>query len=366
MQKDQWFQPTVMNGLSKVIILANFSIEHGKFYDLSEYLHQFYIARSIDKYLPQTIESTNLKILSKGEYEWGHCRRVGSTSGTEGSFEVRLEESGETIAEIYWNNPLFGNNILEKRNVMSGYDISFDDFSIPSGSEEETGVQYWINTPQGDGQAAQAIIPVPKDGSSKVRYLHPVVIPTSTQSNHSKRQSQARKNEVVVQQRQSRDATEMASHICDCVMHLFLPATYPPLFALHPARVRALTPPRMPPDAVPTYLPPSRAPRPHVPAARLDYDSARRRFARRARIPLGGLPRMTARCVEILPVIDGVVPLERTCRRPQCSLRVSAAKPWLRCGVKDDTFCAHLIRMERVARDRDASARFSFRNPVPD
>jgi len=38
---------------------------------------------------------------------------------------------GEKIAEVYWDCPYIGNNQLVKRYVKSGYDVSFDGFSIP-------------------------------------------------------------------------------------------------------------------------------------------------------------------------------------------------------------------------------------------
>ncbi|KAJ7714648.1 hypothetical protein B0H16DRAFT_520823 [Mycena metata] len=52
---------------------------------------------------------------------------------------------------------------------------------VPSvvGNEESAGVQYWIITPYGNGQA---IIPVPKDGSSTLVYLTPSsVIPLESE-----------------------------------------------------------------------------------------------------------------------------------------------------------------------------------------
>ncbi|KAH0837751.1 hypothetical protein J3R83DRAFT_5926 [Lanmaoa asiatica] len=74
------------------------------------------------------------KIPDKGEHEWGHCGRASSPSGTEGSFEVHIDESNEKIAEIYWDCPYIGENQLGKRYVKDGYDISFDGFNIPSGA----------------------------------------------------------------------------------------------------------------------------------------------------------------------------------------------------------------------------------------
>ena len=40
MGEDQWFQPTVRNRLGQAIVLANFWINYGKFYDIREYLHR--------------------------------------------------------------------------------------------------------------------------------------------------------------------------------------------------------------------------------------------------------------------------------------------------------------------------------------
>ena len=53
--ESQWFQPTVRNRLSETIKLINFSIQYGKFYDISEYSHYFCFTPSIDVtnvYLP--------------------------------------------------------------------------------------------------------------------------------------------------------------------------------------------------------------------------------------------------------------------------------------------------------------------------
>jgi hypothetical protein len=47
---------------------------------------------------------------------------------------VHVEGSNEKIAEIYWSCPYIGSNKLEKRYVKEGYDISLNDFSIPSGA----------------------------------------------------------------------------------------------------------------------------------------------------------------------------------------------------------------------------------------
>ena len=49
MGEGQWFQPTVRNRLGRAIVLANFQIHYGKFYDIREYLHRFCITRSIDE-----------------------------------------------------------------------------------------------------------------------------------------------------------------------------------------------------------------------------------------------------------------------------------------------------------------------------
>jgi hypothetical protein len=134
----EYFQPTVRNRLSTTIILANFVIKYGKFYDISEYLHRFCFTRSIDKYISlenrfkETASAQGTNITSKEEHAWGHTRRENTPTGTEGTFEVR--QDGELIAEIYWDCPYIGPNKIEKRNVKSGYDVSFDNFSFPSGS----------------------------------------------------------------------------------------------------------------------------------------------------------------------------------------------------------------------------------------
>ena len=114
-------------------------INYGKFYNIREYLHHFCITRVIDEISTlgdpynETASAQGTKIESKDEHEWGHCGRENSPSGTEGSFEVHLEESGEKIAKIYWDCPYIGSNKLEKHDVKTDYDISFDGFSIPSG-----------------------------------------------------------------------------------------------------------------------------------------------------------------------------------------------------------------------------------------
>lgn len=86
-----------------------------------------------DDVYKETQSAQGTKITSKGQYEWGHCGRENSPSGTEGSFEVHFEDSDEKIAEIYWDCPWSGANQISKRWVKDGYDVSFDGFSIPSG-----------------------------------------------------------------------------------------------------------------------------------------------------------------------------------------------------------------------------------------
>lgn len=87
----------------------------------------------LDNPYNETASAQGTKIDSMDEHVWGHCGRQNSPSGTEGSFEVHLEGSGEKIAEIYWDCPYIGSNKLEKRYVKENYDISFNDFSVPSG-----------------------------------------------------------------------------------------------------------------------------------------------------------------------------------------------------------------------------------------
>ncbi|KAF8057434.1 aegerolysin type hemolysin [Lyophyllum atratum] len=120
MGESQWFQPTVRNRLSQAIVLANFSIQYGKFYDIN------------DPYT-ETNSAQGTKITSKGDHEFGHCGRENSPTGTEGSFEVHLSDTGEKIAKIYWDCPYTGSNKLTKHDLKAGYDISFDGFSVPSG-----------------------------------------------------------------------------------------------------------------------------------------------------------------------------------------------------------------------------------------
>ncbi|KAJ7039978.1 hypothetical protein C8F04DRAFT_1084370 [Mycena alexandri] len=55
-------------------------------------------------------------------------------------------------------------------DVRPNLDVVNDEIPQVVCNQESAGVQYWIITPFGDGQA---IVPVPKDGSSKIRYLTP-------------------------------------------------------------------------------------------------------------------------------------------------------------------------------------------------
>jgi len=137
MGEDQWFQPTVRNRLSRAVVLANFIIQYGKFYNISEDPHRFHPPwwqiSPLENPFNETSSAQGTKIPGKGQNEWGHCGRQNSPSGTEGSFEVRLADSNERIAEIYWDCPYIGSNQLVKKYVKPGYDVSFDHFSIPSG-----------------------------------------------------------------------------------------------------------------------------------------------------------------------------------------------------------------------------------------
>ena len=138
MGEDQWFQPVVRNRLSsKAIVLVNFVILYGKFYNISEYLRRFWFTQSLDKFLDdrfkETVSAQGTKIEGQKQHEWGHSGRENSPSGTEGSFEVHLDGGGEKIAEIYWDCPYIGSNKIEKRYVKNGYDVSLNGFSVPSG-----------------------------------------------------------------------------------------------------------------------------------------------------------------------------------------------------------------------------------------
>ncbi|KAK7439565.1 hypothetical protein VKT23_017494 [Stygiomarasmius scandens] len=55
-------------------------------------------------------------------------------------------------------------------DVRPDLNLASDEIPKVVCNPESVGVQYWIITPHGDGQA---IIPVPRDGSFKVRYLTP-------------------------------------------------------------------------------------------------------------------------------------------------------------------------------------------------
>ncbi|KIJ61827.1 hypothetical protein HYDPIDRAFT_169438 [Hydnomerulius pinastri MD-312] len=124
MGEDQWFQPTVRNRLSHTILLTTYVIKYGKFYDINNRFNE-------------TSSAQGTEIARRTEYEWGHCGRESSPSGTEGSFKVEEKKSDgskETIAEIYWDCPYIGSNKLQKTYVKDGYDVSFDGFSIPDGA----------------------------------------------------------------------------------------------------------------------------------------------------------------------------------------------------------------------------------------
>jgi len=120
MGEDQWFQPTVRNRVSKAIILKNFEIAYGKFYDIN------------DPFV-ETGSPQGTRIANDGEYEWGHSGRQSSPTGTEGSFEIYLEEGDEKIGRVAWDCPYIGSNKLTKHDLKQGYDISFDGFSDSTG-----------------------------------------------------------------------------------------------------------------------------------------------------------------------------------------------------------------------------------------
>lgn len=82
----------------------------------------------------ETASAQGTQIEGKAEFEWGHCGRQASPTGTEGSFEVYLAGTNERIAQIYWDCPFIGSNKIEKRYVKPGYLISTEGFSIPSGA----------------------------------------------------------------------------------------------------------------------------------------------------------------------------------------------------------------------------------------
>ena len=138
MGEDQWFQPVIRNRLpSRTIVLVNFVILYGKFYNIRQYLRRFWFSLSLDKFLDnrfnETVSAQGTRIESHKQHEWGHCGRENSPSGTEGSFDVYLDGGGEKIATIYWDCPYIGSNKIEKRYVKNGYDVSWDGFRIPSG-----------------------------------------------------------------------------------------------------------------------------------------------------------------------------------------------------------------------------------------
>jgi Aegerolysin len=81
----------------------------------------------------ETVSAQGTKIEGKTQFEWGHCGRASSPTGTEGSFEVHLASSGEMIAEIYWDCPWGGSTKIEKHFVKAGYLIAVEGFSFPSG-----------------------------------------------------------------------------------------------------------------------------------------------------------------------------------------------------------------------------------------
>jgi len=116
----QWFQPTVRNRIQRTIVLAKFKIIYGKFYDIN------------DPYT-ETRSAQGTEIASGRETKWGHCGREFSPTGTEGSFEVQLAETGFKLGEVYWDCPYFGDNQIFVRDVVSGFAISIDGFSVPSG-----------------------------------------------------------------------------------------------------------------------------------------------------------------------------------------------------------------------------------------
>ena len=80
------------------------------------------------------------KITSKAQFEWGHCGRESSPSGTEGTFEIHLDGTGEKIAEIYWDCPWASGaaNRVEKKYVKDGYFVSVEGFQT-SGPHLGTG-----------------------------------------------------------------------------------------------------------------------------------------------------------------------------------------------------------------------------------
>jgi len=115
----QWFQPTVRNKIQRTIVLAKFKIIYGKFYEINDPF-------------TETKTAQGTEIASGKETKWGHCGRSFSPTGTEGSFEVQLAETGFKLGEVYWNCPFTGSNEIFSRDVISGFAISIDGFSVPS------------------------------------------------------------------------------------------------------------------------------------------------------------------------------------------------------------------------------------------
>ena len=73
-------------------------------------------------------------IPSQRDFEWGHCGRGSSPSGTEGSFEVHISGTNQKVGEVYWDCPYMGHNKVISRNMTAGFDISFENFRIPDGA----------------------------------------------------------------------------------------------------------------------------------------------------------------------------------------------------------------------------------------
>ena len=82
----------------------------------------------------ETTSAQGRVIGSHRDFEWGHCGRENSPSGTEGSFEVRFSGTNQKIGEVYWDCPYIGDNRVISHNMTAGYDISIDNFSIPDGA----------------------------------------------------------------------------------------------------------------------------------------------------------------------------------------------------------------------------------------
>ncbi|KAI6043215.1 hypothetical protein EDC04DRAFT_2600390 [Pisolithus marmoratus] len=110
MGESQWFQPTIRNRLSKRIKLISLANPYN-----------------------ETSSAQGLTIRSKGQHEFGHCGREASPTGTEGSFDIVLDESEQKIAEVYWVCPFLGSNKIDVRAV-AGFDIMHKGFSISDGA----------------------------------------------------------------------------------------------------------------------------------------------------------------------------------------------------------------------------------------